>query len=107
MLPDFFSLFGGNWGTSFILFSDKARPRMESSGQDSVWEGTFLGHSKHFFVTDGGFPTDLLDIICTRQSDSLSFELKASLLVIKQKMSITFQVSYVQPRRQDGSRFPV
>ena len=69
-----------------VLGQSRPRPRMESSGQDSVWEGTFLGHSKHFFVTDAEFPTDLLDIICTRQSGSLSFELKASLLVIKQKI---------------------
>ena len=78
---------------------------MGSTGQDSVRKGTFWGHSIYFFVADRGFPTDLLDIICTLQSDSLSFELKASLLVIKQKVEL--QVSYVQPRRQDGSRFPV
>ena len=77
---------------------------MGSSGQDSVLEGTFRGQRKHFFFTDRGFPTDLLDIICTRHSDSLSFELKASLPVVKQKIEY---VSYVQPRRQDGSRFPV
>ena len=80
MLPDVvFSFWCRNWGTG-------ARHRMGSTGQDSVRKGTFWGHSIYFFVADGGFPTDLLDIICTRQSDSLSFELKASLLVIKQKI---------------------
>ena len=59
---------------------------MGSTGQDSVRKGTFWGHSIYFSVADGGFPTDLLDINCTRQSDSLSFELKASLLVIQQKI---------------------